>query len=182
MMISSLLLIGGVTFWAAVIISFILMLFFINGEDEGNGLSATITIIISAILFFYFIKIPVKQYIKPEIIIPFICCYLIIGVLWSFAKWFLFLVKKRYALEGKKLKEYSRYDIPLVKDNKDKIILWMVYWPWSAIWTIINDPVRRFFDFVYMRISGLYQKISDRIFKDVISYVKENEYAKKEDI
>jgi hypothetical protein len=43
----------------------------------------------------------------------------------------------------------------------------MTYWPWSALWTLINDPVRRFFCWIYEQISGVLQEISDRAFQNI---------------
>ncbi len=52
---------------------------------------------------------------------------------------------------------------PKVNYHKAQIYLWMVYWPWSCCWTIINDPVKRLFREIYSQIKGFLQRISDRI-------------------
>jgi len=56
---------------------------------------------------------------------------------------------------------------PIVSDNKSRITGWMTYWPWSALWTLINDPLRRFYQWAYTRLSGLLQGMSDKAFKDL---------------
>lgn len=56
---------------------------------------------------------------------------------------------------------------PQVADNKSKIITWMVYWPWSFFWTILNDPIRRLFRRIYNNLREFYQKMSDKVFADV---------------
>lgn len=113
--------------------------------------------------------------------------YLGVGVVWGVAKWFFYLMRVR-----DKLVEYrAQNDItgamtleqqtafrranyisspsipPEVKDSKGRVIFWMIYWPFSAPWTLINEPVARFFNFVYNRIAGMLQGMSDRLFKDL---------------
>ena len=56
---------------------------------------------------------------------------------------------------------------PLARRYKGQIITWMTYWPWSALWTLINDPIRRFFRWVYEQLSGVLQAISDRAFQGI---------------
>ncbi len=68
-------------------------------------------------------------------------------------------VEGRY--HGKKITK------PLARRYKGRITAWMTYWPWSALWTLINDPVRRFFCWVYEQLSGVLQAISDRAFQDI---------------
>lgn len=66
----------------------------------------------------------------------------------------------------------SRYEdrfvvTPLAYNYKKKILIWMTYWPWSFVWTIINDPIKKLFRRIYEAISSQYQKISDHIFAGV---------------
>ena len=56
---------------------------------------------------------------------------------------------------------------PMVSANKSCITGWMTYWPWSVLWTIINDPVRRFYKWAYTHLRGLLQGMSDKAFKDL---------------
>lgn len=56
---------------------------------------------------------------------------------------------------------------PKVSDHKGQVLGWMIYWPWSLVWTIINDPVIRLFKWIYRQIQGLLQGISDRAFRGV---------------
>jgi hypothetical protein len=56
---------------------------------------------------------------------------------------------------------------PMVSENKSRITGWMTWWPWSGLWTLINDPIRRFFNWAYDQLGGVLQAISDRAFKDI---------------
>lgn len=53
------------------------------------------------------------------------------------------------------------------RDHKARITLWMMYWPWSLAWYMINDPIRRFFHWIYRRIQGILEQISQHVWKDV---------------
>jgi uncharacterized membrane protein YuzA (DUF378 family) len=56
---------------------------------------------------------------------------------------------------------------PKARDHKGRIMVWMCYWPWSMVWTLINDPVKRLFKQIYLQIQGLLQSISNRAFAGV---------------
>ena len=51
--------------------------------------------------------------------------------------------------------------------HKPSIIRWAAYWPFSAIWTILGDGIKRVWDFVYVQIGGLLQRMSSKIFSDI---------------
>jgi hypothetical protein len=51
---------------------------------------------------------------------------------------------------------------PLARENKGRIITWMVYWPFSMAWTVLDEPWR----LIYEAMSRLFQRISDRIWSD----------------
>jgi hypothetical protein len=54
-------------------------------------------------------------------------------------------------------------DLPLApSNNKATILMWMGHWIPSMIWTLINDPVRKTFRYIYNRLSGTLVKISTR--------------------
>lgn len=54
-----------------------------------------------------------------------------------------------------------------VADSKGRITFWMIYWPFSAPWTLINEPIKRFYAFAYGRIAGILQGITNNAFKGV---------------
>jgi hypothetical protein len=57
--------------------------------------------------------------------------------------------------------------VPDVTQEKASIIRWLTYWPWSMLWTLIDDPVKRFFNFLYEQIGAFMQAIADRVFRGV---------------
>lgn len=47
-------------------------------------------------------------------------------------------------------------------DNKSTIVAWISYWPLSLLATLLNNPFRRLFEYVYTLVSGLYDRISKK--------------------
>ncbi len=102
--------------------------------------------------------------------------YFVSGVVWSFGKWFFYLMRIRDEIkEGKH--EINKYNerfmfllngkkAPEASKHKSKIVAWICYWPFSFVGTILNDPLRRFVNFIYNRLGSTYQKMSDYIFRE----------------
>lgn len=70
----------------------------------------------------------------------------------------------RYRLE---FSEDGRVVAPVVNKHKARITSWMVYWPWSAMWTLIDDPIRRLYNRLYTLLRGFYQSIANQAFQSV---------------
>lgn len=56
---------------------------------------------------------------------------------------------------------------PLARENKSRILTWMIYFPWSAIWTLINDPVKKLFKMIFLKIQSIFEGISKHAYKDI---------------
>jgi len=66
---------------------------------------------------------------------------------------------------------YRRYDertldgiIPSATENKERIVTWILWWPTSAFWTLLNDPLVRLANWMYSKFQGMYKKIANRAF------------------
>jgi len=53
---------------------------------------------------------------------------------------------------------------PRAAKNKSRITSWAIFWPFSLVGTLINDPLRRLWNLIWGAVKGLYQKMSDRMF------------------
>jgi hypothetical protein len=53
------------------------------------------------------------------------------------------------------------------RNYKSKIIAWGIWWPFSLVGTIVDDPVRRFVTWTFDRLCGTFQKLADRIAPDL---------------
>lgn len=173
----SLLTFGTVWFWILLFASWILITIAI---EYGYQIRATLVVLIFFILYFFFggkeALSGLYLYIlnKPFYTLGWLLSYFLLGTTWSVIKWFLYVLrKKEKAVEKLKddIRRFNRYTIdivpPQVSEHKNLIIGWMIYWPFSALWTLINDPVKRAFTWIYYRISNRLQQISDRLFQSV---------------
>jgi hypothetical protein len=70
--------------------------------------------------------------------------------------------------EGKHVQDYNRYKdgslLPDYTQHKEKITLWMTYWPWSLMWFLLNDPVTRAFSAITTMLQSTIDSISRRNF------------------
>ena len=51
---------------------------------------------------------------------------------------------------------------PSASDSKQDIMRWMSFWPFSMVWTLINDPVKKAFRAIYRGLQKSLQRIADR--------------------
>lgn len=105
--------------------------------------------------------------------------YVVIGTVYVWLKWISYVntaVRKINANTDKypprdpdSIARYLGYkSIPLkVSDYKSKIMGWMIYWPASGAWTVLNDPICRLFEAIYNNIAKSLQDISDKAFSDI---------------
>lgn len=69
--------------------------------------------------------------------------------------------------------------VPQAKERKSLIISWISYWPMSLGATMLNNPVRRFFEWVYSLVSGIYDKIGASAANKIASGIGENPEVEK---
>lgn len=58
--------------------------------------------------------------------------------------------------------------IPTVKDNVGSLTRWIVWWPFSAFWTFLNDPLTRLARLFVQTFRGIYDKIARGVFANEI--------------
>lgn len=132
-----------------------------------------------------------------------IASYLLMGVLWGFVKWWLFVTQKLTNYEDVKIQWLEERDIkgktvpdnfktqwenyllktsqftgykngkqvlkiqPVASEYKLKIVNWMAYWPWSLIWTLFSDVIKRIFIRIQRWCSQLMNGISNWVFRNI---------------
>ncbi len=76
----------------------------------------------------------------------------------------------------------DQFGRPVAGEHKERIILWMCYWPWSMFWTILNDPFRRLFLMIYEYVQSIHDGISKHVYRgmesDFLSPDERNELAR----
>lgn len=58
-------------------------------------------------------------------------------------------------------------EVPHPKNHKARIMRWIGHWPWSAFWTVLNDPIRRICKMLYKRMTIILVSIGQRQFAGV---------------
>lgn len=59
---------------------------------------------------------------------------------------------------------------PMASKKKAVITAWISYWPVSVAATLLNNPFRHFFEWIYNNLSGYYDKITNRYKKDAFGF------------
>jgi len=181
------LILGSLAFYVFIAAFVLAEIIFVACE---KAYASFITLLVAVGLFVWLGDPAIKQWFTdPWHVASLLGGYAAVGVLWGVMKWTLFVwarldklkaVRQRWIADEGRLptteKEKMAYKLA-VKDvfgyeapkpdpakHKGRIIYWMSYWPFSAIWTLINDPIRRFYDFLYRRITNTLNGISDRMF------------------
>ena len=193
---------GSVGFWILTGIA-VVGLFTLQDLIERNPLSdaiffpALIFVVYLALLQF-FGKIGIVSFVfsHTAAILVGIAVYIVVAILWSVLKWYLFL-RDRHEWMVEKKREFlvlrglsgsdvpddlvidckvyiqNGYDfsggaiIPKAKDHKERIVAWMCYWPISMVWFFISDFVKRVFEKIFKFFQTMYQKMADKVFGDI---------------
>lgn len=175
-MFSEFLVFGTLWFWSAALITFFLVCLCISQEDLHEIIASGILLVFLCSLYFcgnslFFNKCWVYLISHPLVFFGLVLGYFLIGTIWSVVKWYFFLLNKRDKfLEDKKQWDSSNHarplfaSVPEVRYYKKSILTWMTYWPFSMVWTLLDDPVRRAFNLIYYKIADFMQGISNRVF------------------
>lgn len=138
-------------------------------------------------VFSYLLREPLKSFL-------WIIGYFAVGVIWSFIKWWLKVTEAADKYKEEKEKFFKEFEAntkafrksdcvikqwqshieyknelhkPIASHNKKRISVWIIYWPFSFIWSLLHDIVRRIFEQFVIRFQKFYQGISDRAYKKV---------------
>ncbi len=184
----------GAGFIVLCIFEFILLSVCFVAEKPGF---ATLSLIVTCAAFQWWYDIPILQTVRlnPPLAIGLIIVYVVVGVLWSFVRWWIHLhrEKDRYLADVSTWRECKRLppgDLvpdelksewrdsgvarkwrgklpPLASDSKTLITSWIMYWPISIVWTLLDEPVRRLAVFAYNYVQETYTRIAASVFAGV---------------
>lgn len=157
---------GSVLFWMIVAAVILVDTIFIAFEN-GWGVS-TLSIIALAALDHFF-KLGLGTWVSTHVwqLLLYFGLYLIAGTVWSIVKWYFFVLNEADdARERKRYDTAYRPEAPQALGNKARILLWMSYWPISALETIFRDPLRRLFRAIFEQVSAIMQSIADHVFAE----------------
>lgn len=183
----------GIWFWGLVIIEFLLLMWFIAADMEVASIAS---IIIFLFLLEWLADIPIWLWIKnnPKNLIIGLIIYIVAGTLWSIIKYYFQLSKTRRFIKEQKenwikndkkydgevisLEDYviikAKYDSKVRQDIKfdtslRKLVFWAMLWPPSMIWTLLDEPIRRFFTWLINDVFiDIYRSIHKKMIDDTL--------------
>lgn len=177
---------GTIGFWIFSVAVIIAMLTCINFQ---KGAGATVVALATVLAFQFYGGYDIFGYVKhnPLTMLYVIGAYGAAGIVVGVFKWWRYVrnnlskyqeAKAEYMADGGNASGWPRYRDqgnyngikfifePVARRHKAAITMWMTYWPLVLIWTVINDPVRKFFRAVYDRLGGMLESISKNAFKN----------------
>lgn len=188
------LVIGSIGFWILMGLVSVCLIAALEYEKAGWAtFSAVVTFLLLGLFGDFNVWTATTEH--PFLAIGAVLIYLAVGTLYSFGKWWRYVklasrkLKDEIAeflaahkLEGDKIPDelleewlgsprrsgYRRRNTkPIARENKARIMSWMVYWPWSMFWTVINDPIKKAFKAIFQELQATYQRISDKAFEGI---------------
>lgn len=182
---------GTIGFW---IFGALVCILLIAAVEYEKPRLATLSLIVTGFALWLFgnVNVFALAVTDPLLTLGLLAGYFVVGAVWSLAKWWFYVrrhrekyneLKSSYlehrGLPGKgpipdHLKEawqeqrrYYPHNTPQAHESKGRILTWMIYWPWSFVWTILNDPVKRLWKSIFNAMRALFQKVADSAYKDV---------------
>ena len=77
--------------------------------------------------------------------------------------------------ESNKPEEIVAKIIPKANIKKSLIVSWISYWPMSLAATLLNNPFRRFFEWIYSLVAGIYDKMGNAEAKKMMDGLEKND-------
>lgn len=185
--VSAALIVGTPFFWLLMAIECGVLFWCLDDEsdDYGSGI-AGVSLVVIALLFQFFSPVKPFTYLWQHVwqAVLAVAGYLVVGSLWSVIKWW-FVETSRFNrvkddffqfnnLKGQTIPdEYrERWNNKVAKvksdprQSKARFISWIAYWPWSLVWTLVNDPLKRAVRRIYTELLSTYQRITDHVWKE----------------
>ncbi|MBI2633221.1 MAG: hypothetical protein HYW78_02400 [Parcubacteria group bacterium] len=193
--ITSLFVFGTIFFWLLATIEIIILFVCVSYDEKYIG-SATVSLVVFFALLQFLGDIKIFQSIaeKPLLALLYVGGYIVAGIIYSIPKTRSYFKKQGRIYQERKreyllnhnitgdeipnhLKRdwqsnvtYSGLYIPGVspfRNYKGKISAWIAYWPWSFVWTLIDDPIRKLLEAIWFRLQNMYILIANHAFGNV---------------
>lgn len=169
--------IGGLL-WESIIALAVIVLLAISFVHQSFFSGFLATLIMGLFLYANFSDTIVPAiYNHPYMTVAAVAAYIVLGGAYSVMKWFFYLRSDRMIFYIKRVKEgYKDYKTRnpaalldqyinmygtelLVSNNKERITVWIAWWPANLVWTLIDDVLFKIWTKVYEMLSGIYNKI-----------------------
>lgn len=111
----------------------------------------------------------------PVLALTYVLGYIASGALWSVIKWWFAetdrfrRAKESFRRDNGENAERLALHLARAKSDptnyKSDITFWISFWPVNMVWTLLNDPIRRAARRIYAELQGVYQRITDHVWK-----------------
>ena len=140
-------------------------------EFEKSGF-AFLTVIVGLALLQVFGGVDVTGTIlrDPLSLILWVAAYLLVGIGYSLLRWnwYCSAWRRDYdATDPGYQKDILWKNQPAAASSKNRIITWMMFWPWSAFWWFLSDFITEVFERIYRSFSSVYERIAQRHLKGI---------------
>lgn len=159
----------GLLFVGFLVVWTILEVTFLEFE---NGTGATWTLLVAAaaawwMSAYHFSLVGALRLVPATL--GYLAVYFLIGAGWSLVKWYFYTLRLRdeYNADPAHYRRVHRTIPPSPTEYTKTILMWIGHWPFSLLWTLVNDPVKRIVRWIYARLQVVYAAISGHNFAGV---------------
>ena len=183
-MITEFFVLGGFVFW--VMVSILVVLYCLSSYHEHPAPAIVGTIGFLGLLELFSNARPFALLsTRPIVFIAGIALYVILGLCWSLVKWVLHVNRRRIEFERSLLSqsrhngytegtaEYIRLKTslkrdyyPRVYDEIERIITWVVCWPFSVIGEFFGNFLHELMLTIVKMLRGIYEYLGSMVWKD----------------
>jgi len=153
-------------FWTLVALLFVVLA---TCTEAGWGGVATTILVLLAGLVCYLTHTNPLVWIgsNPGSLLVYLIGYFVAGAAYSVFKWWRWVTwrAKKYASIAPQSYQRELYGKPKVTSEGGRLLGWMVAWPVSGFWTLVNDPVRHVFEVLRDWLKNVYQSIADHAYE-----------------
>lgn len=161
----------GLGFWPLVVITVVAIALVPLVEFERSGF-ATLSVIIGLGLLqtAFGFNIVGAILANPIADLLWVGFYILLGVCYSLVRWNAYCYSWRYQYD-RATSSYERDSLwarrPEPSNSKNRIMTWMMFWPWSAFWLFLSDFLTNIFEWIYTRFATVYYRIAARHMADI---------------
>ena len=185
--------VGGIAFYALLAFFVVALLTSVNYDSGWWSTFITVGFFI-ALYFAIGFNVVTWTWVHPLLALQYVVEFLVCGVVWACVKMYFHALamrdiarqvkvqflneyglttitedkKARFITEVKRHPKYTdSFYPPRVLDHKADWLMWATYWPFSLVWTLIDQPLKKLWRLIYSYIGNLMQTIVNKMFEKV---------------
>lgn len=195
MFFEPIILFGGFLFYALLAVFAVVVLACVE-YDKGWGSFWTLVAFVVILSQLSDVAVMGYLMANPWSVAEWVAYYFVAGTVWGVVKWWFYCRKlldvvrdikiaflNKHSIEGTDIPDAKRDNFiemvkgsraypdyhfpPQAMDHKSDWLMWATYWPFSCFWTMLNQPIKHIWQFIYSHLGEFMQKISNAVFKEI---------------